>query len=710
MNTLNPYNKEIIKLETDFCGRKLTLEVNRLAFQSKGAVTVTYGDTVILGIANVKDEVAEGFDYFPLSVDYEERMYAAGKISGSKFVKREGRPTDEAILTGRLIDRPIRPLFPKGFRNETQVVVTVLSLDPELGAETPALIAASAALMLTGAPFEGPVAGVRYGLNNSGQLIEYPTKSQSTDSLLDLFVAGTESAIMMVEAGAKEVSEEDMAQALISAQKAIQPAIQIQKELAAKLGVQPMEYQLVLPPEEVTLEVNQFLEGKLGQNLISEKNEQRISANSKLKKEFNQWLDQKIEQQEIEHLDKTNYWDAFDTAIKKDIRKNILEQGIRPDARKSTDIRPITAEVGILPRTHGSAIFTRGETQALNITTLAPLSYSQVIDGMTGEREDRFFHHYNMPGYASGEIKRMGGTNRRETGHGHLAQRANKAVLPTEQEFPYAIRVVTEITSSNGSTSMAATCSTCLSLMNAGVPIKAPVSGIAMGLMMDETTGKYVILSDIMGPEDFSGDMDFKVAGTPKGITALQMDIKLKGLTPQILSEALQQAKVGRLQILEKMLEVIPTPNKELSPYAPRVVSIQINPDKIGAVIGKGGENIQALTKETNTEIDINDDGIITIASPNLENIELAKQRIEQLTEEPKIGKEYRGKVVKIMEFGAFVNILPGIDGLVHISNLSPDGSRVEKVEDVVKEDQEVTVKIIDIDEKSHKISLKLIS
>ncbi len=709
MSTLNPYNKEIIKLETEFCGRTLTLEVNRLAFQSKGAVTVTYGDTVVLGIANVKDEVAEGFDYFPLSVDYEERMYAAGKISGSKFIKREGRPTDEAILTGRLIDRPIRPLFPKGFRNETQVVVTVLSLDPELGAETPALVAASAALMLTGAPFEGPVAGVRYGIDTSGSLIRYPANSQKENSLLDLFVVGTESAIMMVEAGAKEVSEEHMAQALIAAQGAIQPAIQIQKDLAAKLNIQPMEYDLVLPTEEVTAQVNQFLEGKLGQNLISVKNEERIAANSELKKEFSDWLNKKVDDQEIEQFERTNYWDAFDSAIKKDIRKSILETGTRPDGRKSTDIRPITAEVGVLPRTHGSSIFTRGETQALNVTTLAPLSYSQTIDGMTGEHEERFFHHYNMPGYASGEIKRMGGTNRRETGHGHLAQRANEAVLPSEQEFPYAIRVVTEITSSNGSTSMAATCSTCLSLMDAGVPIKAPVSGIAMGLMMDESTGKYVILSDIMGPEDFSGDMDFKVAGTPKGITALQMDIKLKGLTPQILAEALNQAKAGRLHILQEMLKTIPEPKKDLSPYAPRVISIQINPDKIGAVIGKGGENIQALTKETNTEIDINDDGIITIASPNLENIELAKSRIQQLTEEPEIGKEYRGRVVKIMEFGAFVNILPGIDGLVHISNLSLDGSRVEKVEDVVKEDQEVVVKIIDIDQKSHKISLKLV-
>ena len=706
MSTLNPYNKEIIKLETEFCGRKLSLEINRLAFQSKGAVTVTYGDTVVLGIANVKDEVAEGFDYFPLSVDYEERMYAAGKISGSKYLKREGRPTDEAILTGRLIDRPIRPLFPKGFRNETQVVVTVLSLDPELGAETPALIAASAALMLTGAPFEGPVAGVRYGLDQNGNFIQYPTKSQSKESFLDLFVAGTENAIMMVEAGAKEVSEEHMAEALIAAQEAIQPAIQIQKDLAAKLNVRPIEYELVLPPEEVTQQVNNYLSDKLGQNVISKNNEERIAATADLRKSFITWMDE----QEIEHPDRTNYWDAYDSAIKKDIRKSILENGTRPDGRASTDIRPITAEVGILPRTHGSAIFTRGETQALNITTLAPLSYSQTIDGMTGEREDRFFHHYNMPGYASGEIKRMGGTNRRETGHGHLAQRANEAVLPTEQEFPYAIRVVTEITSSNGSTSMAATCSTCLSLMDAGVPIKAPVSGIAMGLMMDETTGKYVILSDIMGPEDFSGDMDFKVAGTPKGITALQMDIKLKGLTPQILSEALQQAKAGRLHILQKMLEVIPAPKTDLSPYAPRVISIQINPEKIGAVTGKGGENIQALTKETETEIDINDDGIVTIASPNLENIELAKKRIEQLTEEPEIGKTYTGKVVKIMEFGAFVNILPGIDGLVHISNLSLDGSRVEKVEDVVKEDQEVTVKIIDIDQKSHKISLKLLS
>lgn len=705
MSTLNPYNKEIIKLETQFCGRPLSLEVNRLAFQSKGAVTVTYGDTVVLGIANIRSEVAEGFDYFPLSIDYEERMYAAGKISGSKYLKREGRPTDEAILTGRLIDRPIRPLFPKGFRNETQVVVTVLSLDPELGAETPALIAASAALSLTGAPFEGPVAGVRIGLVND-ELVAYPTNSQKEESLLDLFVAGTENAIMMVEAGAKEVSEEDMVKALSLAQEAIQPAVQIQKELAAKLNVQPIEYELVLPPEEITLAVNNFLTDKLGTNLISEKNESRVEANSKLKGEFVEWMNE----QEIEHPDRTNYWDAYDSAIKKDIRKSILENGTRPDARKSTEIRPITAEVGILPRAHGSAIFTRGETQALNVTTLAPLSYSQTIDGMTGEREERFFHHYNMPGYASGEIKRMGGTNRRETGHGHLAQRANEAVLPSEQEFPYAIRTVTEITSSNGSTSMAATCSTCLSLMDAGVPIKAPVSGIAMGLMMDESTGKYVILSDIMGPEDFAGDMDFKVAGTPKGITALQMDIKLNGLTTEILQEALQQAKIGRLQILEKMLKTIQAPNKELSPYAPRVISIQINPDKIGALIGKGGENIQALTKETETEIDIAEDGTVTIASPNLENIESAKLKIAQLTEEPEIGKEYQGRVVKIMEFGAFVNILPGIDGLIHISNLSLDGSRVEKVEDVVKEDQEVKVKILDIDEKSHKISLKLLA
>ncbi|MDQ5913574.1 MAG: polyribonucleotide nucleotidyltransferase, partial [Patescibacteria group bacterium] len=672
MSTLNPYNKEIINVTTEFCGRPLTLEVNRLAFQSGGAVTVTYGDTVVLGIANVKDESAEGFDYFPLSIDYEERMYASGKISGSRFNKREGRPTDEAILTGRLIDRPIRPLFPKGFRNEAQVVTTVLSLDPELGAETPALIAASTALMLTGAPFEGPVAGVRYGLDKNGVLIQYPTASMKESSLLDLFVAGTESAIMMVEAGANEVNEEDMVKALIAAQEAIQPAIQAQKDLVAKVGVTPIQYELILPPEEVVAQVNTFLEGKLGSNLISTKNEERVAANDKLKGEFVEWLNEK----DIERPDRTNYWDAYDSAIKKDIRKSILENATRPDGRSATDIRTITTEVGILPRTHGSAIFTRGETQAINTTTLAPLSYSQTIDGMTGEREERFFHHYNMPGYASGEIKRMGGTNRRETGHGYLAQRANEAVLPSIEEFPYAIRSVTEIVSSNGSTSMAATCSTSLSLMQAGVPIKAPVSGIAMGLMMDQD-GKYVILSDIMGPEDFSGDMDFKVAGTPKGITALQMDIKLSGLTTELLKEALNQAKIGRLHILQEMLKTIEKPNTELSPYAPRVVSVHINPEKIGALIGKGGENIQALTKETEAEIDIADDGTVTISSPDQEKIELAKKRIAQLTEEPEIGKEYEGRVVKIMEFGAFVNILPGIDGLVHISNLSLDGSRV---------------------------------
>jgi polyribonucleotide nucleotidyltransferase len=711
MPTLNPYQKEITKVETQFCGRTLSLEVNRLAFQSKGAVTVTYGDTVVLGIANVKPEVAEGFDYFPLSVDYEERFYAAGRISGSRFMKREGRPSDEAILTGRLIDRPIRPLFPKGFRNETQVITTVLSLDPELGAEIPAMIAASAALSLTGAPFEGPIAGVRIGLDedtNGNTLVEYPTNSMKADSKLDLFVAGTKDAIMMVEAGANEVSEEVMVKALIMAQQSIQPAIELQLKLKAALNIQPIEFELALPPEKVIQAVDTFLADKLGSNLIFTENRNRVDANAQLKLSFKAWL-KKLEAESEEKINKSDYWDAFDTAIKKDIRTSILENATRPDGRSATDIRTITAEVGILPRTHGSAIFTRGETQAINVTTLAPLSYSQTIDGMTGEREVRFFHHYNMPGYASGEIKRMGGTNRRETGHGHLAQRANEAVLPSIEEFPYAIRSVTEIVSSNGSTSMAATCSTCLSLMQAGVPIKAPVSGIAMGLMMDERTGQYVILSDIMGPEDFSGDMDFKVAGTPKGITALQMDIKLSGLTTEILSEALQQAKTGRLHILSEMLKTIQEPSKDLSPYAPRVVSVHINPEKIGALIGKGGENIQALTKETGTEIDIADDGTVTISSPDQEKIELAKTRIAQLTEEPEIGKEYHGRVVKIMEFGAFVNILPGIDGLVHISNLSLDGSRVEKVEDVVKEDQEVIVKIIDLDERSGKISLKLI-
>jgi polyribonucleotide nucleotidyltransferase len=513
---------------------------------------------------------------------------------------------------------------------------------------------------------------------------------------------------MMVEAGANEVSEEVMVKALIMAQQSIQPAIELQLKLKAALNIQPIEFELALPPEKVIQAVDTFLADKLGSNLIFTENRNRVDANAQLKLSFKAWL-KKLEAESEEKINKSDYWDAFDTAIKKDIRTSILENGTRPDGRKPTDIRAITSEVGILPRTHGSTIFTRGETQAINVTTLAPLSYSQVVDGMTGEFERRFFHHYNMPGYASGEIKRLGGTNRRETGHGYLAERANAAVLPSKEDFPYTIRSVTEITSSNGSTSMAATCSTCLSLMQAGVPIKAPVSGIAMGLMMDERTGQYVILSDIMGPEDFSGDMDFKVAGTPKGITALQMDIKLSGLTTEILSEALQQAKTGRLHILSEMLKTIQEPSKDLSPYAPRVVSVHINPEKIGALIGKGGENIQALTKETGTEIDIADDGTVTISSPDQEKIELAKTRIAQLTEEPEIGKEYHGRVVKIMEFGAFVNILPGIDGLVHISNLSLDGSRVEKVEDVVKEDQEVIVKIIDLDERSGKISLKLI-
>lgn len=707
-STANPYNKDIISLETEFCGEKLKLEVNRLAFQSGGAVTVTYGDTVVLGIANVAAKANDNFDYFPMSVDYEERFYAGGRISGSRFVKREGRPSEEAVLTGRLIDRPIRPLFPEGFRNETQIITTVLSWDPELGSEAAAMIAASAALMLTGAPFEGPIAGVRVGLID-GKLKAYPTNSEKNESKLDLLVAGTENAIMMVEAGASEVDEQTMIEALGLAQELIQPAITIQKELAEKLEVKSIEFELNLPTDEVSEKVAKWLEDKLGENVIEKANQTRDEKSAAVKAKFKEWLEEQQTTEDFGHDEYTKYWDAYDAVIKKDIRKSILELGRRPDDRKNDEVRQITAEVGILPRTHGSAIFTRGETQGLNVTTLAPLSYSQMIDGMSGEREERFFHHYNMPGYASGEIKRTGSASRREIGHGHLAGRANEAVLPSIEEFPYAIRCVTEITSSNGSTSMAATCSTSLSLMDAGVPIKAPVSGIAMGLMMDEDSGKYVILSDIMAPEDYSGDMDFKICGTSNGITALQMDIKLNGLTQEILAEALEQAKVGRLHILNEMLKTIEGPRDAISNYAPQVVTVKINPDKIGALIGKGGENIQYITKETGTEIDIAEDGTVTIASPDLEKLQHAKDLIAGSTEEPEVGKVYTGKVVNIKEFGAFVNILPGVDGLIHISNLDPDGERVENVEDVVQMGDEVQVEILEVDSRSGKIGLLLL-
>jgi polyribonucleotide nucleotidyltransferase len=701
-NTINPYGKQIIIVETELCGRKLTLEVNRVGFRTSASVLARYGDTVVLGTAMVSPQPITGFDYFPLSIDYEEKMYAAGKISGSRFIKREGKPSDEAVLIGRLIDRPIRPLWPKGYRHEVQGVATVLSMDPAFRPDMIAMIAMSAAFMLTGAPFEGPVAGLRVGYDKDGKLSAFLSAEEMATNKLDLVVAGTDHAIMMVEAGATEVTEEEVVEALDFAHKAMQPAVAAQRELIEKAGVTAQEFELSLPSEDIQKEVDAFLEGKMGEKLrapMAERHQRMHELRVSLLEHFAEKLGENWE------AAKREYEDAFASAANKDVRKGIVHDGARPDGRDFTEIRTLSSEVGFLPRAHGSSLFTRGLTQAMNIVTLAPLSYSQVVDTMERDGEKRYFHHYNAPGYTVGEIKRLGSPGRREIGHSALAERAILPMLPEEADFPYAIRTVTEIMSQNGSTSMAATCSSCLALMDAGVPLKNPVSGIAMGLILDD--GKATILSDIADAEDFAGDMDFKVAGTKNGITALQMDMKVHGLSVDLLKQALMQGKEGRAYILEHMLTTLAEPRKEMSPYAPRVESIKINPDKIREVIGKGGETIQKITGETGAEIDIKDDGTIMIASPDGDSIEKAKQWIRDITEEPEVGTIYYDKpVVSVMDFGAFVQILPGKDGLVHVSEMKEE--RVNKPSDVVKEGDRVTVKLVAIDDRGRlQLSMK---
>lgn len=701
MATINPYGKEIIKVETQLAGKPLTLEVNRVGFRSTASVLVTYGGTVVLGTAMVSKQSISGMDYFPLSIDYEEKFYASGKISGSRFVKREGRPSDEAILIGRLIDRPIRPLFPKGYRQEVQTVATVLSMDPDFRPDMVAMIAASASLMLTGAPFDGPVAGLRIAQVN-GEFKAFASPEERDASDLDLVVAGTAGGITMVEAGANEVSEEVVADALAWAYDAYQPAIAAQIELAKKVGVTELSYELILPNETIQKAVDAWMEDKIGEDLRKPYPE-RNELVSTLRDQFHAAMQEAVGDDEYKAL-RGEYEEAFTMALHKDVRKGIVEHQLRPDGRKLDEIRQLSSEVGVLPRTHGSAIFTRGITQGLNIITLAPLSFSQMVDTMEqNDYERRYMHHYNAPGYTVGEVRRLSGPGRREIGHGYLAERAVEPVLPAIEDFPYAIRSVTEIMSQNGSTSMAATCSSILALMDAGVPLKAPVSGIAMGLMLDGDT-PYV-LSDIADAEDFAGDMDFKVTGTEKGITAIQMDMKVHGLPVATLKKALEAAKPGRAHILKHMLETLAAPRTTLSPYAPRIEKIMINPDKIGAVIGKGGETINRITKETGAQIDISDDGMITVAAVDTASIEQALNWIKGLTEEPEIGTIYEGKVVTIKDFGAFINIMPGVDGMAHISELSND--RVERVEDVLKEGQIVKAKLIGIDDRG-RLSLSL--
>ncbi len=702
--TINPTGQKIIKVETEFCGRRLSLEVGRVGFRTTASVIARYGDTVVLASVMVGDKPLEGFDYFPLSIDYEEKMYASGKISGSRFIKREGRPSEDAILIGRLIDRPIRPLWPKGYRHEVQGVATVLSMDPSFRPDMIAMLAISSAFMLTGAPFDGPVAGVRVGFKN-GKPEAFLSAKELENNKLDLVVAGKKDAVMMVEAGANEVTEEELLSALEYASKVIKPAIELQEELAKKVGVVAQEFELSLPDSDIQERVATWLEGKLGAQLRApypERNDLVNDLRDQMREHFIAEIGEEVFAEQRQEYD-----DAFILAIHKDVREGIIKEGIRPDGRALTEVRTLSSETGILPRAHGSSLFTRGLTQAMNIVTLAPLSYAQLIDTMEKDEEKRYMHHYNAPGYTVGEVRRLGSPGRREIGHSALAERALVAVLPDEAAFPYAIRSVSEIMSQNGSTSMAATCSSCLALLDAGVPLKRPVSGIAMGLMMDGD--KPVILSDIADAEDFAGDMDFKVTGTEKGITALQMDMKVHGLPVKVLASALEQAKAGRSHILKHMLETINGP-KEMSKYAPRVEAIKINPDKIRDVIGKGGETINKIIAETGAEIDIKDDGTVMISSPDKQSIDSAVAWVKSLTAEPEVGKIYQScRVVSVLEFGAFVEIMPGHEGLVHVSEMKEE--RVNKPSDVVKEGDEVDVKLVAIDDRGRlQLSMKAVA
>lgn len=694
--------KDIIRVSTDWLGRGLSMEVNKVGFRTTASVIVRYGDTVVLGIAD-SGEVNPNLDYFPLSIDYEEKYYASGKISSSRFIKREGRPSDEAILIGRLIDRPIRPLFPKGYRNECQVVTTVLSMDPAFRPDAVAMLAASAALMLTGVPFDGPIAGLRIGLDEQDNFRAFMSRSELEQSRLDLFVAGKTDKVMMVEAGANEVSEDTLADAFAWALEQIKPALDLQLELRDLVQPEAQSYQLVTPDEQIAEQVEGYLSDKLTDDLrvtYAERNPQIAEIKQAMLEHFQADYDEATWPER-----QADYLDAFDKVMHQNVRQGIIERGVRPDGRQLDEIRPLSSEVHLLPRTHGSSLFTRGLTQALNIVTLAPLSYAQLVDTMeVTDGERRYMHHYNAPGYTVGEIKRLGAPGRREVGHGYLAERALLPMLPDKEDFPYAIRSVTEIMSQNGSTSMAATCSSCLALMDAGVPLKRPVSGVAMGLIVDGD--RHFVLTDLADQEDFAGDMDFKCTGTTEGITALQMDMKVHGLPVDILRDALKQAKQGRAKILAHMLRTIAKPRAELSPYAPRIEKLLVNPDKIGSIIGKGGETINKITSETGVEIDIDESGLVTFASTDGEKMQRAIDWVKGLVEEPEVGKVYTGTVVSLKDFGAFINILPGVDGMLHVSKIAE--RRISSPDEVLKVGQKVRVKLTLIDDKG-RLSLTML-
>lgn len=680
----------------DIAGKNLTLSTGLFKTQAGGTITVTFGDTVILCVASISDDPKEGADFFPMVVDYEERYYAAGKIKGSRFIKREGRPSENAILRSRMIDRPIRPLFPKGLTHDVQLVAVVLSTDQETDPGAVAMTGASMALLAAGGPFQGPVAAVRIGLVN-GKLIVNPTYKECEEGNLDLVVAGTKEAITMVEAGAKEVDEERMLKALEMAHEEIKKLCDLQLKFLKDLNITPKQITLIESNAAAVEAVEKTVTKEMLDN-VKGKTKKEFKEN--FKKLVHGVLEKYAKDIEEEKMKKSEIEELVNDKVEKNMRENVLEKGIRVDGRKTDEIRPLSCKVGILPRTHGTGLFQRGETQVLSVATLGAPGDAQIIDTMDTDETKRYIHHYNFPPYAVGEIKPFRGPSRREIGHGDLAERALMAVLPSKEECPYTIWVVSETLSCNGSSSMASVCGSTLALMDAGIKIRKPVAGIAMGLISrdGDVTKGYKILTDIQGIEDFSGDMDFKVTGTDSGITALQMDIKVKGLSIQVLREALEQAKKARLQILDEIIKTIAAPRVEMSQYAPLITTLRINPDNIRDVIGKGGETIQKITAECEVEIDIEQDGLIFITAPNQENGKKAIDWINRITYVPKPGEIFEGKVTRIIDFGAFVEILPGKEGLVHISQLAKE--RINKVEDVVKLGDQLKVKLMEIDDQ----------
>lgn len=691
--------------KTTVGGREMIVETGAYCGQANGSCIVRCGDTVVMVNATMAKEPREGMDYFPLSVDYEEKMYAVGKIPGG-FKKREGRASDKAILTARLIDRPIRPLFPKGMYNDVSVVATVLSVDTNIPPEVFGMIGSSVALSISDIPFAGPTGSVVVGLVD-GEYVINPDSAQRAKSRLHLSLSGTKDAIMMVEAGADVVTEKEMLGAILFGHEEIKKIVSFIEDIVAAVGKPKLEVELETIPEDINAAVREYADKKMDYVLESFDRTERDRREDELNADVVAHFADRFE----DVAKKTKFiLDSLYYLKKEKVRAKILDGGVRPDGRSLTEIRPIWCEVGILPRAHGSAVFTRGQTQAMTVATLGTISEVQKLEGLDDEYYKRYMHQYNMPGYSTGEAKPLRSPGRREIGHGALAERSLEPVLPSEEEFPYAIRTVSEILSSNGSTSQASVCGSTLALMDAGVPIKAPVAGIAMGLIKDAEHHRVAVLSDIQGLEDFLGDMDFKVAGTSEGITAIQMDIKIKGIDEEILTKALEQARVGRMHILGKMLDVLPAPRPELNKWAPKIVSFSIDPDKIRDVIGSGGKTINKIIEETGVKIDINDEGMIFIACNDTEAIRKARTIIENIVRDVEVGDVYEGKVVKIMEndkgqFGASVNFAPGKDGMIHISKLSKE--RVDKVTDVVNVGDIVLVKVIKIDEK-HRVDLRL--